>query len=149
MAVSTNLDTGSNGLAWNDQRLPSVAPPDRLSALQVHQAIRPSSTHGRSERRTRNTTSTARAETAKRLVIAFASSVMNLQRGISGMGDGRTCTSKALRGWLASAAHHPLRHGCHLSHDRAVLADLARVVPTIWRSSQRGIGAALLRRGLI
>jgi hypothetical protein len=46
------------------------------TALQIHQATTATNTHGTSARKTSSTTSTTRAETAVRLVSAFASSVI-------------------------------------------------------------------------
>jgi len=52
-----------------------------LSVRQIHHTTSASSTQGRSALNTRRTNSTTPAETAVRLVSAFASSVMNRQRG--------------------------------------------------------------------
>ena len=57
-----------------------------LTAFQIHQATNAISTHGTSARNTSSTSSITAAETAVRLVSAFASSVMNCQRGRRGIG---------------------------------------------------------------
>ena len=67
-----------------------------LTAFQTHHPTSATSTHGTSARKTISTSSTTKAETAVRLVSAFASSVMKRQRGIrdigSGIGEsGNTC----------------------------------------------------------
>ena len=48
----------------------------RRSAFQIHQAIKPTSTQGSSDRQTSSRDKKTRAEKAVRLVSAFASSVM-------------------------------------------------------------------------
>jgi len=60
-----------------------------LTAFQTHHPISATSTHGTSARKTISTRSTTNAETAVRLVSAFASSVMKRQRGRSGIGSER------------------------------------------------------------
>jgi len=57
-----------------------------LTAFQTHHPTSATSTHGTSARKTISTSSTTKAETAVRLVSAFASSVMKRQRGRSGIG---------------------------------------------------------------
>jgi len=57
-----------------------------LTAFQTHHPTSANSTHGTSARKTISTSSTTKAETAVRLVSAFASSVMKRQRGRSGIG---------------------------------------------------------------
>jgi RecJ-like exonuclease len=49
---------------------------DALTAFQVHQASKATTTHSTSALKTNSTTKTIKVETAVRLVSAFASSVM-------------------------------------------------------------------------
>lgn len=60
-----------------------------LTALQIHQATTTKITHGTSALKIRSTSRTTAAETAARLVSAFASSVMKRQRGSNGMSVSR------------------------------------------------------------
>jgi len=57
-----------------------------LTAFQTHHPTSATSTHGTSARKSISTSRTTNAETAVRLVSAFASSVMKRQRGRSGIG---------------------------------------------------------------
>jgi len=59
-----------------------------LTAFQTHHPTSATSTHGTSARKTISTSSTTKAETAVRLVSAFASSVIRCQRGIRDIGSG-------------------------------------------------------------
>ena len=54
----------------------SVGRDYRLIAFQIHQATTATNTQGTSARKTSSTSNTTRAETAVRLVSAFASSVI-------------------------------------------------------------------------
>ena len=63
-----------------------------LTAFQTHHTTSATSTHGTSARKTistSSTSSTTKAETAVRLVSAFASSVIKRQRGSSDIGSRR------------------------------------------------------------
>jgi len=60
-----------------------------LTAFQTHHPTSATSTHGTSARKTISTSRTTNAETAVRLVSAFASSVIKRQRGSSDIGSRR------------------------------------------------------------
>jgi len=60
-----------------------------LTAFQTHHPTSATSIHGTSARKTISTSRTTNAETAVRLVSAFASSVIKRQRGRSGIGSRR------------------------------------------------------------
>jgi len=60
-----------------------------LTAFQTHHTTSATSTHGTSARKTISTSRTTNAETAVRLVSAFASSVIKRQRGNRGIGSRR------------------------------------------------------------